>query len=135
MTETTAIPVGCVASRRYLEWAEIFVRSAEQQQKSKSDSPFRTMRLPILCLLCVVLLMGGCVRPTVQYLDSVQNQATETEIRAKFGEPYATTTLQDGRYVLHFQEVTSSGWQRGCMLWALQFDKDHVLRARDGRTC
>ncbi len=94
-----------------------------------------SMRLPILSLLCVVLLMGGCVRPTVQYLNSVQDKATETEIRAKFGEPYATTTLQDGRYVLHFREVTSSGWQRGCMLWALQFDTDHVLRARDGRMC
>jgi len=80
-------------------------------------------------------LLGGCVSPTVQYLNSVQDQATESEIRAKFGEPYATTTLQDGRYVLHYRDFPTSGWQRRCMVWALIFDKDHVLRGRDGRMC
>jgi len=91
--------------------------------------------MKIVVLSLGLLLLGGCIRPTIQYLNSVQDKATESEIRTKLGEPYATTTLQDGRYVLHFREITTSGWQRGCMLWALMFDKDHILRGRDGRRC
>lgn len=85
--------------------------------------------------ILLALLLAGCVHPTTEYLNSVMNQATEADIRAKLGEPVATTTYPDGRYVLHFREVTSSGFNRGCMLWSIYFDKDHVMRARDGRMC
>lgn len=78
------------------------------------------------------LVLTGCVNPTGQWLQTVQNTKAEPALRERFGEPIARTDIKkDGMYALYFEDGAkrANPLQVGCQVWWTLFDQDGVLKS------
>jgi hypothetical protein len=91
-------------------------------------------RVKSLVILVSLVLVAACTPPKpVAFLQSAQDRATQTDIRARMGEPRSTTSQPGGavwvyefwdhEYGSRFQP--SSAW---CDEYRLRFDQAGILR-------
>ena len=87
--------------------------------------------------LCVAMMLSACAAfegKDAAWLDKVQGQATQEQIRGRWGEPVSTQSLESGGSLWIYEKREEQPGNRyaapgtWCEEYALTFDKQAILR-------